>query len=104
MDSKPVVIAGTNRASFGLTKGGDFVTGYLTKDMIEQLEFEELISGAVWLLRNGSINVLESIAVEGMKNSSGFVVEKAPRTAIGHDEAGRYFVTHSLFVHRAGCS
>jgi len=79
------------RANFGLTKNHNFFTGYLTTDQIEKNDidggFEELIQGGGWLVREGKNWINESNAIE--KLGDGFLAEKAPRNALGHDKFGR---------------
>ena len=65
---------------------GDFRVGYFSKEEVAALGFVELISGVVWLVRNRTVFVSESVKIEtpGFE----FVNFKAPRTAIGHDAQG----------------
>lgn len=61
--------------------------GYVSPEDIDHLEFINLVSGATWLLRNGTSYVAQSAKIENVYPT--FVSEAAPRTAIGHDERGR---------------
>ncbi|KAJ5072199.1 n-acetylglucosamine-1-phosphodiester alpha-n-acetylglucosaminidase [Anaeramoeba ignava] len=74
------------RSNFGLTKDGNYLFGYLQDQDVLDLGFNDLVSGSVWLVRNGKSYVEESVKIE--QPSSNFVTEKAPRVAIGHDKSG----------------
>ena len=50
--------------SFGLTSRGEYIIGYLGEDMIDVNGFEQLISGVIWLVRNGENNVQRAIETE----------------------------------------
>ncbi|XP_077972755.1 uncharacterized protein LOC144427681 [Styela clava] len=81
-------------ANFGITKNGTFVVGYITSEDIEKMDFEQLIGGAVWLVRNGSPYVEESFKCESADvQETGtlrtFIDVQSARTAIGHDALGR---------------
>ena len=78
------------RANFGLTKRNNFVTGYLTPAEVHNGVdggFEELVQGGGWLVREGRNFINESAGIE--KLGQGFLAEKAPRNALGHDVHGR---------------
>ena len=80
-----------SHSHFGLTRKGNFLTGYLTEDQVGGGSidggFHELIQGSGWLIREGKQYINESMVIEGL--GSGFLAEKAPRNAIGHDSQGR---------------
>ncbi len=79
-------------ARFGLTKNGNWLTGYLTAAEVQNYAaldggLLQLISGHGWLVRDGSNFINESNVIEHMGDP--FLAEKAPRNAIGHDSQGR---------------
>ncbi|XP_032827150.2 N-acetylglucosamine-1-phosphodiester alpha-N-acetylglucosaminidase isoform X2 [Petromyzon marinus] len=95
---------GVRNANFGIRRDGTIVTGYLSDDEAEEEEEEQdgaeqspwlqLVSGVVWLLRNGSIYINESRVVEcGDTQETGtfdrFISVVSARTAVGHDREGR---------------
>ena len=50
--------------SFGLTLRGEYMVGYLGEDQVDVNDFQQLISGVVWLVRNGTNNVQNAIELE----------------------------------------
>lgn len=80
----------TPTVDFGLTKDGYFVSGFLEKETIQSLDFDQLVSGAVWLVRNGNLYVNKSAQIEHV--SDAFVLEAAPREAIGVDKDGNLLI------------
>lgn len=89
-DSRVVAESSLVTASFGITKSGLLISGYLTKKDISMLAFKHLISGQTWLIRNRMTFLNESVVLEA--TSFDFVWIKAPRTAIGHDKDGRIWL------------
>lgn len=75
------------RASFGLTQDGDLVAGYLSPADVEALRFEALVTGFVWLVRDGASFVDQAAAIEGP--GADFVSLRSARTAVGWDAQGR---------------
>ena len=55
-------------ANFGILKNGTLVAGYLSEHDVTpgdgSSEFYQLITGVIWILRNGSLYVDESIKAE----------------------------------------
>jgi hypothetical protein len=77
---------------------GNYVVGYLTPEELTSTEhpFEELISGLVWLVRDGESHVDEDVKYsEDMSiqtTGDSFVTVKSARTAVGFDKEGRIMV------------
>ncbi|XP_038664912.1 N-acetylglucosamine-1-phosphodiester alpha-N-acetylglucosaminidase isoform X2 [Scyliorhinus canicula] len=92
---------GIQNAQFGIKKDGTLVFGYLSEEDILDKEnpFVQLVSGVIWLLRNGTIYVNESQSAECSKTQETgsferFVNVVSARTAIGHDKYGRLVLLH----------
>uniref|UniRef100_G1T098 N-acetylglucosamine-1-phosphodiester alpha-N-acetylglucosaminidase n=1 Tax=Oryctolagus cuniculus TaxID=9986 RepID=G1T098_RABIT len=75
---------------------------YLTEEEVQDSEnpFVQLLSGVVWLIRNGSIYINESQAAEcdGTQETgsfSKFVNVMSARTALGHDRQGQLVLFHA---------
>ncbi|XP_055991158.1 N-acetylglucosamine-1-phosphodiester alpha-N-acetylglucosaminidase [Sorex fumeus] len=87
---------GLQNAQFGIRRDGTLVTGYLSEEEVLDTEnpFVQLVSGVVWLIRNGSVYINESQATECEETQetgsfSKFVNVISARTAVGHDREGR---------------
>ncbi|XP_066496906.1 N-acetylglucosamine-1-phosphodiester alpha-N-acetylglucosaminidase [Tiliqua scincoides] len=87
---------GVQNAQFGIRKDGTLVFGYLSEEDVMEKEnpFVQLVSGVVWLLRNGEVYVNQSRAVEcNETQESGafdmFINTLSARSAVGHDAQGR---------------
>ena len=77
--------------NFGTTKDGDIVVGYLNASMIQETEWDSLVAGVVWLVRDGESFVDVSQNAENMatqESGGGFVGLRAARIALGHDANG----------------
>uniref|UniRef100_A0A9J7YXY8 N-acetylglucosamine-1-phosphodiester alpha-N-acetylglucosaminidase n=1 Tax=Cyprinus carpio carpio TaxID=630221 RepID=A0A9J7YXY8_CYPCA len=92
---------GIQNAQFGIRKDGTLVFGYLSEDdILDQVNpFVQLISGVVWLLRNGEIYINESIQAECDETQKTgkfqyFVDVISARTAVGHDAEGKLILFH----------
>ncbi|XP_048188667.1 N-acetylglucosamine-1-phosphodiester alpha-N-acetylglucosaminidase [Perognathus longimembris pacificus] len=92
---------GLQNAQFGIRRDGTLVTGYLSEEEALDTDnpFEQLLSGVVWLIRNGSIYINESQAAECDETQetgsfSKFVNVMSARTAIGHDRQGQLVLFH----------
>jgi len=75
------------------------VTGYIPKSFAESGLFSQLVTGVVWLVRNGENYVESSKKVEdpsAQTTSSlrGFIEVVSARTAIGHDESGSLIIVN----------
>lgn len=90
---------GVQNANFGIRQDGTLVVGYLSEEMVDQKEnpFIQLVSGVIWLLRNGSSYVDESKKaecrdVEETGSMDLFADVVSARTALGHDKHGRVMI------------
>ncbi|KAM8777671.1 N-acetylglucosamine-1-phosphodiester alpha-N-acetylglucosaminidase [Rhynchonycteris naso] len=93
---------GLQNAQFGIRRDGTLVTGYLSEEEVLDTEnpFVQLLSGVVWLIRNGSIYINESQATECDETQetgsfSKFVNVISARTAVGHDRKGQLVLFHA---------
>lgn len=87
---------GIQNANFGIRSDGNIVVGYLSQDEVldQNKPFVQLVSGVVWLLRNGQVYVDESKKAECRETEETgsmdlFANVVSARTAIGHDSRGR---------------
>lgn len=87
---------GVQNANFGIRQDGTLVVGYLSEEDVLRKEnpFIQLVSGVVWLLRNGSSYVKESKKAECRDTEETgpmdvFAGVLSARTALGHDSQGR---------------
>ncbi|XP_036371793.1 N-acetylglucosamine-1-phosphodiester alpha-N-acetylglucosaminidase [Megalops cyprinoides] len=92
---------GVQNAQFGIRKDGTLVFGYLSEeDVLDKVNpFVQLVSGVVWLLRNGEPYINESMAAECEETQETghfhrFVNAMSARTAVGHDAGGRVILFH----------
>ncbi|XP_069777927.1 N-acetylglucosamine-1-phosphodiester alpha-N-acetylglucosaminidase isoform X2 [Narcine bancroftii] len=92
---------GIQNAQFGIKKDGTLVFGYLSEEEVLDKEnpFVQLVSGVVWLLRNGTIYINESQSAECSKTQETgsferFVNVVSARNAVGHDKYGRLILFH----------
>uniref|UniRef100_A0A452ICP7 EGF-like domain-containing protein n=1 Tax=Gopherus agassizii TaxID=38772 RepID=A0A452ICP7_9SAUR len=92
---------GMQNAQFGIRKDGTMVFGYLSEeDVLDQVNpFVQLVSGVVWLLRDGEVYVAESKTAECDKTQTTGSFDKfinviSARTAVGHDRLGRLILVH----------
>ncbi|XP_071427116.1 N-acetylglucosamine-1-phosphodiester alpha-N-acetylglucosaminidase [Pithys albifrons albifrons] len=92
---------GLQNAQFGIRQDGTMVFGYLSEEeVLDQTNpFVQLVSGVVWLLRDGEVYINESRAAEcGDTQTTGtfdrFISVISARTAVGHDRQGRLVLVH----------
>ncbi|NXC38269.1 NAGPA acetylglucosaminidase, partial [Penelope pileata] len=92
---------GLQNAQFGLRRDGTMVFGYLSEeDVLDQVNpFVQLVSGVVWLLRDGEVYINQSrIAECGDTQTTGtfdkFINVISARTAVGHDSQGQLVLVH----------
>lgn len=92
---------GVQNAQFGIRRDGTLVFGYLSQeDVLDRSNpFEQLVSGVVWLLRNGEVYINQSLKAECDKTQETgkfrtFVDVVSGRTAVGHDAEGRLVLFH----------
>ena len=83
-------------ANFGIRQDGTIVVGYLSDDEILNTTnpFRQLVAGVIWLVRNGTNYVNESMKLECSSHEDTgkmetFVSVISARTALGHDAKGR---------------
>lgn len=78
----PSDTSGTSRANFGISSSTrNIILGFLDSDTIANgYKFSQLVTGWGWVVRGGKSNVALS---QDFTPTSGFVTEKAPRTAVG---------------------
>ena len=110
-DGRLVQTAGTVRnANFGIREDGSMVVGYLSEaDVCNQSNpFRQLVTGVIWLVRNGTNYVNESMQLEsseheGTGKMETFVNVVSARTAVGYDMRGRLVFAQVLGqTHRRG--
>ena len=92
---------GVANANFGIRQDGSIVVGYISEEDIRNKTnpFRQLVSGVVWLVRNGTNYVNESMQIECSDNEDTgsmktFVEVLSARSAIGHDDEGRLILAH----------
>ncbi|KAG8450751.1 hypothetical protein GDO86_003140 [Hymenochirus boettgeri] len=93
---------GIQNAQFGIKADGTLVFGYLSEEQVleEDNPFVQLLSGVVWLLRNGEVYINQSKAAECDEtqttgNFDYFINVTSARTAVGHDQDGRLILFHA---------
>jgi N-acetylglucosamine-1-phosphodiester alpha-N-acetylglucosaminidase len=79
-----VQLSGLRNVNIGLTPAG-WLVGYFTKKSVQHIQFKELVSGIIWLVRDGMPFWEESEIIE----TPDFMEILAPRTILGHDVMGR---------------
>jgi len=89
-DGKVVETQDLLRASFGLTKSGKLVAGYVNATSAKSGDYLQLVQGAGWLVRNGVSYIATSAKKENIGTS--FVALLAPRLAFGFDKHGAMMV------------
>ncbi|XP_037129930.1 N-acetylglucosamine-1-phosphodiester alpha-N-acetylglucosaminidase [Syngnathus acus] len=87
---------GVQNALFGMRRDGTLVFGYLSEEEVLDASnpFVQLVSGVMWLLRNGEVYVNSSLKAEckGTQETGSlqyFTDVISARTALGHDAEGR---------------
>ncbi|XP_058504002.1 N-acetylglucosamine-1-phosphodiester alpha-N-acetylglucosaminidase isoform X2 [Solea solea] len=87
---------GVQNVQFGIRRDGTLVFGYLSEDevMDQSNPFVQLVSGVVWLLRNGEVYINQSLKSECDKTQESgqlrtFVDVASARSAVGHDANGK---------------
>jgi hypothetical protein len=81
----PTDSTGNRRTQLGITADFRVVTGILDASTVASLGggFTELLTGYGWLIRKGVVNVNSTVDIPQPANNVSFVMEKAPRTALG---------------------
>ncbi|KAG7217346.1 hypothetical protein INR49_007415 [Caranx melampygus] len=97
---------GVQNAQFGIRRDGTLVFGYLSQEEVldQSNPFVQLVSGVVWLLRNGEVYINQSLEAgvtrprRQVRSSAGafheFVDVVSARTAVGHDAEGKLILFH----------
>ncbi|XP_061847920.1 N-acetylglucosamine-1-phosphodiester alpha-N-acetylglucosaminidase, partial [Colius striatus] len=92
---------GLQNAQFGIRRDGTMVFGYLSEeDVLDQANpFVQLVSGVVWLLRDGEVYINQSRVAEcDQVQTTGtfdkFINVISARTAVGHDSQGQLVLVH----------
>lgn len=92
---------GMQNAQFGIRRDGTLVFGYLSEDDVSDRSnpFVQLVSGVVWLLRNGQVYINQSLEAECDKTQETgylrhFVDVLSARVAVGHDAEGNLVLFH----------
>uniref|UniRef100_A0A669Q4F2 N-acetylglucosamine-1-phosphodiester alpha-N-acetylglucosaminidase n=1 Tax=Phasianus colchicus TaxID=9054 RepID=A0A669Q4F2_PHACC len=92
---------GLQNAQFGIRRDGSMVFGYLSEeDVLDQANpFVQLVSGVVWLLRDGEVYINQSQIAECDETQTTGTFEKfinviSARTAVGHDSQGQLVLVH----------
>ncbi|NXL93347.1 NAGPA acetylglucosaminidase, partial [Alectura lathami] len=92
---------GLQNAQFGIRRDGTMVFGYLSEEDVldEANPFVQLVSGVVWLLRDGEVYISQSQTAECDKTQTTGTFEKfinviSARTAVGHDRQGQLVLVH----------
>ena len=106
-DGRIVQVSNEMNANFGIRQDGSVVVGYISTEEVRTGSFRQLVSGVIWLVRNGRNNVNESMKVECAANQNTgkmatFVNVLSARTALGLDKDGRVVVAH-VSIYRCHC-
>jgi len=92
-DKKIIQSPGKMNSNFGVLADGRILTGYISKQMInESIPFSNLVTGVLWIVRKGKNFVQESSMIEDMsaqETGNEFITVQSARSAIGHDASGR---------------
>lgn len=101
-DGRVVQTTTDQNANFGIREDGTILVGYIPEEDILNLSFRQLIAGVVWLVRNGTNYVNESMQLECAAHQdtgkmSTFVNVLSARTAVGHDSEGRIVIANVSF-------
>ena len=92
---------GIQNANFGVLKNGTLVVGYLSEHDVTPgngaTEYYQLVTGVIWILRNGKLYVKESIEAECRDTEETGTLKQfaevlSGRTAVGHDKNGRVII------------
>jgi len=96
-DGRVVSVSEEMNANFGIRQDGSVVVGYIPAEEVREGKFRQLVSGVIWLVRNGTNHVNHSVQVECAANQdtgkmTTFVNVLSARTALGIDKAGKVVV------------
>ena len=59
-DGKIINAVNSANSNFGILKTGGLFFGYLTQAQVSSMNFQQLATGVVWLVRNGTVYVDQS--------------------------------------------
>eukprot|EP01121_Diplochlamys_sp_Union-15-3_P022729 TRINITY_DN9767_c0_g1_i2.p1 TRINITY_DN9767_c0_g1~~TRINITY_DN9767_c0_g1_i2.p1 ORF type:complete len:233 (+),score=37.04 TRINITY_DN9767_c0_g1_i2:53-751(+) len=88
-NGKVIEVTDVQKINFGVI-ADSFVAGYVNESMVTKTGFKQLVAGAVWLVRDGVKYVDISAKKENVGH--GFIVEIAPRLAIGWNSKGEFLI------------
>ena len=92
---------GIQNANFGILKNGTLLVGYLSEYDVTPgngtSEFYQLVTGVIWILRNGDLYINQSIEAECRDTEETGTLKKfanvlSARTAVGHDKNGQVVI------------
>ncbi|XP_013392587.1 N-acetylglucosamine-1-phosphodiester alpha-N-acetylglucosaminidase [Lingula anatina] len=91
---------GVQNAHFGIKKDGSLFIGYLPEYEVLHGDFQQLVGGVLWLLRDGESYLTESIAAECQDTEETgtlktFAEVQSARTALGHDKEGNVVIVQA---------
>eukprot|EP00943_MAST-04B_sp_MAST-4B-sp1_P002019 g2019.t1 len=102
-DGKFIQTSKATNANFGV-RNGKFIIGYVNEDeVLLNGNFDQLVSGVIWLVRNGTNFVLEASNIETPEtqqtsnhlmesNDRSFVDTFAARSVVGYDKFGHLLI------------
>ena len=98
-DGRIVQVSDELNANFGIRHDGTVVVGYVPPEEVKGGGFRQLVSGVIWLVRNGTNYVNESMQIECASHQdtgmiSTFVNVLSARTAVGVDGQGQVVLAH----------
>ncbi|CAK8695894.1 unnamed protein product [Clavelina lepadiformis] len=85
---------GVQNAHFGITRNGTIIVGYLSEKDVKTLDFQQLVGGVIWMIRNGASYIDEAVQLEEESTQETgtlryFADVQTGRSAIGHDSNGQ---------------
>ena len=98
-DGRVVQTTADQNANFGIREDGTIVVGYIPEEEIVNHSYRQLVAGVIWLVRNGTNYVNESMLLECASHQdtgamATFVNVWSARTAVGHDKDGRVVIAN----------
>ncbi|ELU02036.1 hypothetical protein CAPTEDRAFT_91764 [Capitella teleta] len=90
---------GIQNAHFGIRKDKKLFFGYIGEDVDISADFDQLVGGVIWLVRNGEnyIDVSKEAECPDAQSTGqlqGFIDVTSSRIAVGHDAEGRLIIVH----------
>ncbi|XP_076808783.1 N-acetylglucosamine-1-phosphodiester alpha-N-acetylglucosaminidase-like isoform X2 [Clavelina lepadiformis] len=85
---------GVQNAHFGITRNGTIIVGYLSEKDVKTLDFQQLVGGVIWMIRNGASYIDEAVQLEEESTQETgtlryFADVQTGRSAIGHVSNGQ---------------